>query len=319
MEELGSMWYQESIDELHVKLQYSTIELESVKMKASEQLRRHREDVKNLLNLLKIAYQQRDEARDQLQKLLNKFMASIPTDLLRAPHHTQLGSPLFTHAKANSSITESNSLNSLSDAYNHQSHGSSPVDSFFDAATSPEFSSINMVDSSKMGIVNQPLFQEYKGSMSSGLVSSGVNKNDPAIALIDAIAKGKPLPEKGKLLQAVIDAGPLLQTILIAGPLPRWRNPPPLQPLKLPPVSIKGCNAENVNQNPKPVPNPNSIAQKPLNSSHIQMSRGHPHLCSTSMLNFLSSAPASGLSTVTLTASAAVSTQVPTVKRQRIQ
>ncbi|KAM1380064.1 hypothetical protein ACFX2I_021850 [Malus domestica] len=31
----------------------------------------------------------------------------------------------------------------------------------------------------------------------------------------------KPLPEKGKLLQAVIKAGPLLQTLLLAGPLPQ--------------------------------------------------------------------------------------------------
>ncbi|XP_051143837.1 uncharacterized protein LOC127260178 [Andrographis paniculata] len=35
------------------------------------------------------------------------------------------------------------------------------------------------------------------------------------------------LPEKGKLLEAVIKAGPLLQTLLLAGPLPQWRHPPP--------------------------------------------------------------------------------------------
>lgn len=37
----------------------------------------------------------------------------------------------------------------------------------------------------------------------------------------------RPLPEKGKLLQAVMKAGPLLQTLLLAGPLPQWRHPPP--------------------------------------------------------------------------------------------
>lgn len=37
------------------------------------------------------------------------------------------------------------------------------------------------------------------------------------------------LPEKGKLLKAVIEAGPLLQTLLLAGgPLPQWQHPPPL-------------------------------------------------------------------------------------------
>ncbi|KAK8581428.1 hypothetical protein V6N13_144454 [Hibiscus sabdariffa] len=49
----------------------------------------------------------------------------------------------------------------------------------------------------------------------------------------------KPLPEKGKLLQAVMKAGPLLQTLLLAGPLPEWRHPPPpLESFEIPPVTI---------------------------------------------------------------------------------
>ncbi|KAG6607168.1 uncharacterized protein LOC111452463 [Cucurbita moschata] len=49
----------------------------------------------------------------------------------------------------------------------------------------------------------------------------------------------KPLPEKGKLLQAVMNAGPLLHTLLLAGPLPQWRHPPPpLESFHLPPVTI---------------------------------------------------------------------------------
>ncbi|OAY51518.1 protein enabled homolog [Manihot esculenta] len=49
----------------------------------------------------------------------------------------------------------------------------------------------------------------------------------------------KPLPEKGKLLQAVMKAGPLLQTLLLAGPLPQWRHPPPpLESFEIPPVTI---------------------------------------------------------------------------------
>ncbi|KAI3942282.1 hypothetical protein MKW92_047874 [Papaver armeniacum] len=47
----------------------------------------------------------------------------------------------------------------------------------------------------------------------------------------------KPLPEKGKLLQAVMKAGPLLQTLLLAGPLPQWQHPPPpLNFFERPPV-----------------------------------------------------------------------------------
>ncbi|CAN8255061.1 unnamed protein product [Cochlearia groenlandica] len=49
----------------------------------------------------------------------------------------------------------------------------------------------------------------------------------------------KPLPEKGKLLQAVLKAGPLLQTLLLAGPLPQWRHPPPpLENSEIPMVTV---------------------------------------------------------------------------------
>ncbi|KAL7115876.1 hypothetical protein ACP275_04G208200 [Erythranthe tilingii] len=67
----------------------------------------------------------------------------------------------------------------------------------------------------------------------------------------------RPLPEKGKLLQAVMKAGPLLQTLLLAGPLPQWRHPPPPldtyqippPPLSLrqdPPSSLLLHNSDNV-------------------------------------------------------------------------
>ncbi|KAL6841099.1 hypothetical protein ACP4OV_029068 [Aristida adscensionis] len=43
-------------------------------------------------------------------------------------------------------------------------------------------------------------------------------------------ALARRLPEKGRLVEAVVSAGPLLQTLLLAGPLPRWRHPPPAPP-----------------------------------------------------------------------------------------
>lgn len=63
-----------------------------------------------------------------------------------------------------------------------------------------------------------------------------------------------PLPQKGKLLEAVIKAGPLLQTLLLAGPLPQWRHPPPpLDTTQIPPfpvpaepdMSVEGCGKVN--------------------------------------------------------------------------
>ena len=57
--------------------------------------------------------------------------------------------------------------------------------------------------------------------------------------ILDELAEKKPLPEKGKLLKAVIEAGPLLQTLLLAGPLPQWQHPPPkLDSIEIPPVTI---------------------------------------------------------------------------------
>ncbi|KAK4780265.1 hypothetical protein SAY87_016371 [Trapa incisa] len=43
-------------------------------------------------------------------------------------------------------------------------------------------------------------------------------KIDPRPCIIDQLAKGKVLPPKGKLVQAIKDAGPLLQDLLLAGP-----------------------------------------------------------------------------------------------------
>lgn len=281
-------------------------------MEAREEIRKNKENVKSLLNLLKMAYQERDEARNQLQKILNKLMPSSPTELAKLLPHAQDESPLVMPAKANSGITESNSL---SETCNYHSHGSSPADSFFgDAVSSPDFSNINVVDS---GFVNQPLVHKYNGCLSTGLVSSGKAKIDPASEVIDNLVKGKALPQKGKLLQAVMEAGPLLQTLIVAGPLPRWRNPPPLQPFKIPPVSIEGCQNGNVNF--KSTDTATLMALKPLSSSSYPvMSRGTSQTCSASMLNFACSPSASCLNNSRLlTPTASINNHVPAGKRQR--
>ncbi|KAK3206191.1 hypothetical protein Dsin_020237 [Dipteronia sinensis] len=310
MEELGSMWtYHENIDELKQKLLYTSIELESMKMEANETLKKHKEEVKQLLNLLKVAYQERDEAKDNLQKILNKLMPSSPIEIQPILHNHNIQNetpplvPMMPTKPANSSITESNSL----------SHGSSPVDSFFDAvSSSQDFSNINnMADSGGniCGFVNRQQQQQQHFDYSSGggslmsssgfFSSSGISKAvvDPENALMDSLVKGKSLPHVGKLLQTVMEAGPLLQTLLVAGPLPTWRNPPPLQTFKIPPFSIKTCETTTMR------PNPISVAQKSLNlspspspspsSSYLPVSRMSSQMCSTSMLNF-SNCPSSG-------------------------
>ncbi|PON52554.1 hypothetical protein TorRG33x02_308160 [Trema orientale] len=263
-------------------------------MEAKQQMTKSEEYMKNLLDLLKTAVKERDEARYQLQKM--QIMLSSQAELHNMFPQAQPESPLLLPAaKANSSITESNSL---SETYNPQSHNSSPVDSFFDAAvSSPEFSNINMADSSNIGF---------------GIGSVPVPpKIDPASVILENLSKGKTLPQKGKLMQAVMDAGPLLQNLLLAGPLPRWRNPPPLQPFKIPPVSIKGTeSAAGFHQ--KPVES-SCYPQKALNSLAYSQS------CSASMLNFAGGSSSSCLNNSRLlTTSSSFNDQIPIGKRQRL-
>ncbi|CAI0475162.1 unnamed protein product [Linum tenue] len=287
MEYLGSMWsYQESMDEVKQSLLYKTLELESVKAEADEKLSKYKEEMSQLIDLLKLAYQERDEAKDQLQKLLNKVM---PSETNPIPHQQQPDSPIVIQGKANSSITESNSL---SETYNPQySHSSSPVDSFFhDAAaaaavSSPEFSSINIAAAPPV---------------------MAAAKVDPLDAVIDHLVKGKALPQQGSLLQTVMEAGPLLNTLLVAGPLPRWRNPPKLQTFKIPPVSIKGCDGSG----------------KTSAAAQLQQQKaffGSQTCSAASMLNFGNGAASgSGFGSGWSLGSGGVS-QFPAGKRQRFQ
>lgn len=236
-------------------------------MEANDQISKHKEEIKQLLNLLKLACQERDEAKHQLQNLATKFMTSCPTEFHTILPHVLPGSSLVMATRANSSITESNSLSDHT--INHHSHVSSSVDSLFETVTSPEFSSFNMADSSNLGFLNQ---------------SNELKQIDPADAVINNVRKGRALPEQGKLLHTVLEAGPLLQTLLLAGPLPSWRNPPPLQHFKIPPVSIKGCDRKLENTISKSA-SATTYAKKSLNLvQNADTCRVPAQLCSGSLL-----------------------------------
>ncbi|VFR03273.1 unnamed protein product [Cuscuta campestris] len=148
--------------------------MDRLRAEAAEERERNREYAKQLIHLLKIACKERDEARDDLQKLLAAagMMAS-----------------------------------SESNAAGFSGRRSSSVESLLDAASPPP--------------------PREGGEMWGGVM--------------EGLGEGKPLPQNGKFLQAVLEAGPLLQTVMVTGPLPRWRNPPKLVALPVPPaVPIKG-------------------------------------------------------------------------------
>ncbi|KAJ7947706.1 TOX high mobility group box family member 4-A, putative isoform 4 [Quillaja saponaria] len=354
MDELGSIWrYEESVEDLKQQLYQTVMELESVRMEADEEKKKSKEKFAELIKFLGVAMHERDDAKNQLDKLL-KCIPSSPTDMPNILPQFQPQTPLLLTAKANSSITESNSL---SEAYNHQSHNSSPVDSFIEAASSPDFSNFNTaVDSANMGYVNQPLAQDYNCSLNPTLVSSAMPKFDPADALIDELAGGKPLPQKGNLLQSVTEAGPLLQSLLVAGLLPQWKNPPPLQSFRVPPLAIQGYDNANTGQTQRPVPlaiqgydnantgqtqipfpsanqgynnasinqrvvaNTNYLLTKPLNSIPPHgMSGNTNQTCPSPMLNFTNSPSGSYLSNALPLPSATVNNQVRAGKRRRVR
>ncbi|XP_047312291.1 uncharacterized protein LOC124915584 [Impatiens glandulifera] len=184
MEEMASLWcYQESVDELKQRLLCSSLELESVKMEANEELRKSKEKMTHLIQALNLAYKERDEAKTQYRNLLNKLIISNTN---------------------NSTITDS-SNNSPSETLNNYPVSVSSSPDLISAVHIPDSSTIHH----HLSIPSSPI--------------------DPDCLRIESIVEGKVLPQKGKLLKAVLEAGPLLQTLLVAGPLPQWRNPPPVQ------------------------------------------------------------------------------------------
>ncbi|KAH7678005.1 K Homology domain type 1 domain-containing protein [Dioscorea alata] len=261
---LPSLWgYHESVEELKHKLWCTTMELETVRNNAKEEMRKSEENINNLILLLKMTSQERDEARDQLQILLNKMAQASPVNACFQAETQQM-----VQIRGNSSVTDSDTLSETPKHHHQQQQQHQPqsADSFFDAVSSSPDVSGNV------------------GGSQQVLVEC---KQDQASAIIDGLVSAKNLPENGKFLQAVMEAGPLLQTLLVAGPLPRWRNPPPLQPFQIPPVSVKCCNGPQV-------PNSTPAFNHPNYSLHCS---------SASMLSFKrSSLPSCGISYQNLSA-----------------
>ncbi|CAL9059425.1 uncharacterized protein LOC135651072 [Musa acuminata AAA Group] len=213
------IFLQQTIEDLKHKLTCTNMELEALRTNAHDELQKAKESNQQLIELLELRTSERDEARNQLQLLLNQIgqpsLAGLPRVL---PHPPTDASPLLQ------AIGSSNISDSLSEtAHPSQRYVSSPVESFVDATavTSPELSTGNMGDSSR------------------GASSSSMGKYEQASAVTDSLAMKGNRPERGRFVQAVLQAGPLLQTLMVAGKLPQWRNPPPpLRHLQVPSVAM---------------------------------------------------------------------------------
>ncbi|MCL7050235.1 hypothetical protein MKW94_024885 [Papaver nudicaule] len=162
------------MEELRHSLLCTTLELESTRLAAQEEISRREEQVTHLKDLLNRTIKERDEAEEKCQSLL------IDKLLLQQQQQT-------------------NFISGISSIEDEPRRGG--------------------------------------GDSSTGISASDCEESivsSPVVMMMDTIplpniqlTPEKPLPEKGKFLQAVMKAGPLLQTLLLAGPLPQWRHPPP--------------------------------------------------------------------------------------------
>lgn len=258
---MASLWAFEelnNVEQLGHKLLLTSMELERLKAEVNEKSRKNKE----LTHLLKFAIIERDEAKIQLQKLLSKKAMPITTiagNDFTAISHFQGNIPLLKPVNANSSVTESKSL---SETHNCHSHGSSSIDSL--SITAPFIQESNAVISDNLEVAVK--FDQYS-------------------LVIDNLSRGKIFPRRGKFLQAVLEAGQLLETLYVLGPLPRWQNPPQLQPFEIPTASIKGHDTEIFAQ--RPLENIGRFGSRLLNlQPYAQMSCGSSQVLSTPLLNF---------------------------------
>ena len=193
----------QSMEELRQFLLCTTLDLEQTRGAVQEELRKRDDQLHNLKDLLNKVIRERDEAQEKCQRLLfEKFV------LQQQQQKQQQAAPV----SGISSIEDEprrgiDSNNGLSSSDCEESIVSSPVMDHLPQSQIPTQPAPPLVPS-----VTESMIE---------------------------LTPDKPLPEKGKLLQAVMKAGPLLQTLLLAGPLPQWRHPPPpLESFEIPPVTI---------------------------------------------------------------------------------
>lgn len=201
------------------ELKYSflyTLELESTIVSAKEEIAKREVEVICLKDALNRTFKERDEAQAKCQKLMLENLL-LQQQLQKQQQQQQQQPPQEAAAS-----TEDESKPAAADP---KKNFSVSVSSSADCNNKD----INVAASLTSPKPQPPLLLQPQAAVSS--------------------AAEKPLPEKGRLLKAVMEAGPLLQTLLLAGPLPQWQHPPPkLDSIEIPPVSISSSSPRLSNQ-----------------------------------------------------------------------
>lgn len=193
---------EEGLEDLRHSLLYTTLELEATIASAKEEITRRECELIHVHDLLSRVIKERDEAQAKCQKLMLEKLELQQE--LQQNQHQQKHQLVQTHQRDTISQSEQEELQ----------EGLSEKHSVAAASSDSEQNSVPSCGGS-------------------------ATPHPTALQVVMELAEKKPLPEKGKLLKAVVEAGPLLQTLLLAGPLPQWQHPPPhLNSIEIPPVAI---------------------------------------------------------------------------------
>ncbi|XP_074267472.1 uncharacterized protein LOC141590824 [Silene latifolia] len=279
MEDFGHAWtFHESVEELKHKLEYVTYELEMTRKITNEEIMKNNENIKKLAQLLRITCMERDEAKSKLNKL-QQILAfnnnNKPLNVDQIIIPTTPFSPDTPLSTNHPSLAKSNSS-----SFEIEDCGTPSSNICFGGAVSRETK-----------VVEEPTL------------------------IIEGLAKGRPRPHQGKLLQAVLEAGPLLQTLMVAGSLPQWRNPPGILSQQVPLVQPK-CNSNVVgfiSQNNKKLVNGSGDIR-----FYGQVTGGSMGVSPNPMLNFGNGSFGGSCLVDRNMMSSNVSFDCPTPKRQRI-
>ncbi|KAL0843482.1 hypothetical protein Bca101_016727 [Brassica carinata] len=205
---LGWPYYShgKTTEELRHSLLCTTLDLEQTKMFAHEEIRKRDEQLIQLKDILTKTIKERDEALQKCQRLM------LDNHSLQQSQQQKHMTPPSSGA----SSIENETFQPQQLASNKSFSSSDSEESFM----SP----------------NDHVMNPHSSQLEE------VSRNET----MDPLFPDKPLPEKGKLLQAVMKAGPLLQTLLLAGPLPQWQHPPPLlKTFEIPLVTVQCPNVNN--------------------------------------------------------------------------
>nr|GMC76186.1 probable basic-leucine zipper transcription factor R [Ipomoea batatas] len=207
---LPYFFQEEGIEELKHSLLYTTLELENTVVCARDEIAKKDQEIVRLRNLLGRIVKERDEAMEECRRL------GLEKQLLRQQVNLQI-------QRQRAAIVELRPPSS-------------------GATTATAASNEDQSSDSEENNIGQR-------SSTPPMPPAAATATTPKLVGVDVtekIAPKMPLPEKGKFLQAVMEAGPLLQTLLLAGPLPEWQHPPPqLNSVDIPPVTISPSAASS--------------------------------------------------------------------------